>query len=189
MANQSGWKAVRWGMLSLAVLGAFSAQAAKPAVAHTSMVGESKLMSNGVYRSVMADGSIVFSDRPFAQAKTTTVMQYPSMAVAADVARAERDYWRQRSDAFAARSRDRERDLEETRRASIASDKRAAQPIVVIYGSGDQAIPSGGALLRNVDPAANRTVYESSPGAVGGRLWSPISGGFTSNQGLVSRPR
>ena len=189
MANQSGWKAVRLGMLSLAVLGAFSAQAAKPAVAQASMVGESKLMSNGVYRSVMADGSIVFSDRPLAQAKTTTVMQYPGIAVAADVARAEREYWRQRSDSFAARSRDRERDLEETRRASLVADKRAAQPMVVIYGAGEQSGYNGGSLLRIVDPAANRTVYESSPGAINGRLWSPISGGFTNNQGLLSRPR
>ena len=188
MANQSGWKAVRLSMLCLVVLGAGNAQAAKPVAAQATVVSESKLMPNGVYRSVLADGSIVFSDRPLAQAKSSTVVQYPSSAAASDLARAERDYWKQRSESFAARSRERERDLEETRRAALLADKRSTQAAVVIY-TGDQS-GYGGGLVRSNDPAANRTVYETSPGAVSGRLWSPISGGFTSNQGLVSgRPR
>ena len=188
MANQSGWKAVRLSMLCLAVLGASNAQAAKPVAAQAAMVGESKLMANGVYRSVLADGSIVFSDRPLAQAKSSTLTQYPSSPAASDAARIERDYWRQRSESFAARSRERERDLEETRRAALVADKRTNQAAVIIY-AGDQS-GYGGGLARIVDPAANRTVYETSPGAVSGRLWSPISGGFTSTQGLVStRPR
>ena len=189
MANQSGWKAVRLSMLCLVVLGASNAQAAKPVAAQAAMVGESKLMPNGVFRSVMDDGSIVFSDRPFAQAKSSTVTQYPSSTAASDAARIERDYWRQRSESFAARSRERERDLEETRRATLVAEKRTNQAAVVIYAGADQS-GYGGGLARIVDPAANRTVYETSPGAVSGRLWSPISGGFTSTQGLISsRPR
>ena len=188
MANQSGWKAVRLSMLCLVVLGASNAQAAKPVAAQAAAVSESKLMPNGVFRSVLADGSIVFSDRPLAQAKTSSILQYPSSSAASDIARVERDYWRQRSESFAARSRERERDLEETRRAALLADKRTSQAAVVIY-TGDQS-GYGSGLARIVDPAANRIVYETSPGAVSGRLWSPISGGFTSSQGLVSaRPR
>ncbi len=121
-----------------------------------------------VYRSVDKEGRTVYSDRPLGN--STPIGAYSTVTNAADVAMRERDYWRQRSDAFGERQRQRDRDLEETRRVMIKSDQSQAPSVVVLptfvggYGGASQAVPAN-----MVNP-----VYETTPGATRGRWVNPL---------------
>ncbi len=76
-----------------------------------------------LYRSTMADGSIVFSDRQLDGARSSTRIARSVSPDSGEVARRERDYWRQRAEAFSERARARERDLEETKRALMVAER------------------------------------------------------------------
>jgi hypothetical protein len=173
MANQrAGWKktgqlALMATVVSVAVSVVVTGVAqAKPAAG---AVVDSVRTAGGVYKSKLSDGSIVFSDRPLEKSTGITVAQYGSGNDAAEIARKERDYWRQRSDAFAERQLARDRELEATRRASIVAEKRnEAAQVVVVSGSGVGILQSHAG--KPVDTPALRTVYETSPGAVNGRF-------------------
>jgi hypothetical protein len=169
MANQrAGWKkagklAVVATVVSLAVTGVAQAKPASGAVV------DSVRTAGGVYKSTLSDGTIVFSDRPLEKSTGVTVAHYSSGPDAAEIARKERDYWRQRSDAFAERQLARDRDLEATRRASITADKRnEAAQVLVVSGGGVSIVQTH--TGKQADTAALRTVYETSPGAVNGRF-------------------
>jgi hypothetical protein len=136
------------------------------------IVVDSSRTAGGVYRSKMSDGTIVFSDRPLENSSNMTVSYYGPGPDGAEQARRERDYWRQRSEAFAERQRARDKDLEETRRAVIVSSqqKSADQPVVVLAPSTGVTIVQGhGRPSQSQVP----TVYVTSPGAVNGR-WTPL---------------
>lgn len=169
MANQrAGWKkagqlALMATAVSLTVTGVAQAKPTSGAVV------DSVRTAGGVYKSTLSDGTIVFSDRPLEKSTGVTVAHYSSGSDAAEIARKERDYWRQRSDAFAERQLARDRDLEATRRASIASEKRnEAAQVVVVSGGGVSIVQTHAG--KPTDIAALRTVYETSPGAVNGRF-------------------
>jgi hypothetical protein len=120
-----------------------------------------------VYRSVDNEGRVVYSDRPLGN--STPIGAYSTVTNAADVALREREYWRQRSDAFGERQRQRDRELEETRRVMIKSDQSQSTSVVVLPTfvggySATQAVPS---IMVN-------PVYETTPGATRGRWVTPL---------------
>jgi Domain of unknown function (DUF4124) len=121
-----------------------------------------------VYRSVDKEGRTVYSDRPLGN--STPVGAYSSANNAADVALRERDYWRQRADAFAERQRQRDREFEETRRVVLKSEQSSAASVVVLptYFGGY------GGSLGSVNAASINPVYETTPGAVRGRWVTPL---------------
>jgi hypothetical protein len=172
MANQrAGWKKV--GQLALlATAVSFSVTSVVQAKPGTGV--DSVRTAGGVYKATLSDGTVVFSDRPLDKSTGVTVAHYSSGPDAAEIARKERDYWRQRSDAFAERQLARERDLEATRRASIAAEKRNSEAVEVVVVSGGVSIVQTHRAGRQVDAGSQRIVYETSPGAVNGRFSTPL---------------
>jgi hypothetical protein len=170
MANQrAGWKkagqlALMATLVSLAVTGIVQA---KPT---TGGVVDSVRGAGGIYKSTLSDGTVVFSDRPLEKSTGVTVAHYSSGPDAAEIARKERDYWRQRSDAFADRQLARERDLEATRRASIVAKQGNDESAQIVVVSGGVSIVQTHRTGKQSDNATQRTVYETSPGAVNGRF-------------------
>ncbi len=167
MANQrAGWKKVgQLAVMATAVSFAVTGLAqAKPGTGV-----ENSRTAGGVYKSTMSDGTVVFSDRPLEKSTGVSVGYYGSGSDAAEVARKERDYWRQRSDAFAERQLARDRDLEATRRASIVAEKRSDSAQVIVVPGGINIVQNG-KVGKHSDASNQRSVYETSPGAVNGRF-------------------
>ncbi len=83
-----------------------------------------------IHWSRTRDGQLVISDRPEPDAVEHGVQTFPgaSSPEAMERARRERDYWRTQSDAFSERQRERDRLLEEARRARLAAE---AAPMAV----------------------------------------------------------
>ncbi len=127
-------------------------------------------MTIGRLRIIDPPNTVVFSDRPLDGTKSVSVGYYGSGGDAADIARKEREYWRQRSDAFAERQLARDRDLEATRRASIVADKRANEAAQIIVIPGGVSVIQNQRNSRHAEASSSRTVYETSPGAVNGRF-------------------
>jgi hypothetical protein len=121
-----------------------------------------------VYRSVDKEGRTVYSDRPLGN--STPIGAYSSATNSAEVALRERDYWRQRSDAFGERQRMRDRELEETRRVMLKSEQSTAPSVVVLptYVGGYSG-NFGAVTGASINP-----VYETTPGAVRGRWVTPL---------------
>jgi hypothetical protein len=158
MANQPGAGKKKLASLIGAVLGLTIA---------TSAMADSR---NGgvVYRSVDKDGRTVYSDRPLGN--STPIGSYAAMNNSAEVALREREYWRQRADAFAERQRQRDLQFEETRRVILKSEQTSAPSVIVLpaYVGGYSNV-TGASSPANINP-----VYETSPGAVRGRWVSPF---------------
>jgi len=118
--------------------GLFLALCAYGAQAAASMASEPLSMSGRnlgldapsarIYRSVSKDGTVVFGDQPQAGAASMQVRTYASSTapVALERADREREYWRKRAEGFAQRQRERDRELEETRRLNMLSAQRNA---------------------------------------------------------------
>ena len=138
-----------------------------------------------IYRSVSQDGAVVFGDQPQAGAASMQVRTYSSSTAPDALARAdrEREYWRKRAEGFAQRHRERERDLEETRRLSMLSAQRtvyaAAQTPVYLRspywarGASRPPMVPAGALV----PA-----YPPMPGISSGVPSNFIGSGFSSTR-------
>jgi hypothetical protein len=183
MANWSGRKAVvtkaavgtklAAALVSIGVSSIWMASAIA-ATGDRATIQDNKPYKTGVYRSVLKDGSVVFSDRPLEATKSMTVMQYGTASDPAEVARRERDYWRQRSEAFAERSRAREKELEETKRAVLVADKKAAESGVVVIAAGGNAYASGVSAAQPT--VQGQAIYGTTPGAVNGRFSRPLPG-------------
>lgn len=156
-----------------ALLGMSAAQAVRgnPAVSPGTAASQATSPSVGkttLYRSTMPDGRIVLGDHPEPGARAAEVIGSVPPADSTSAARAqqEREYWRQRSEAFARRQllREREEERERERSASHASDlHRGAfmvgapvfyRPRVRLDYTGQDASP----------------VYGTSPGAAGRNL-------------------
>lgn len=125
--------------------------------------------SGGVYRSTFADGRIVFSDRPLVDATGLTVLAYGSGNEADAIAKRERDYWRERSEAFAERQRLREKEVEATRRAVMVAERSQSVQADEAVGTYTVYRHRGNGGQIQVNP-----VYQSSPGAVNGRNVYPL---------------
>ncbi len=160
MANQLGAGKVVTAVV-VAVLGssfAFSAMAAADG------------KGGVVYRTVDKEGRTVYSDRPLGN--STPIGAYSSSTNAAEIALRERDYWRQRADAFSERQRQRDREFEETRRTILKSEQTQAPSVVVIpsfVGGGSYSVNAGSS-----SPGTFNPVYETTPGAVRGRFTAPL---------------
>lgn len=74
-----------------------------------------------IHWAVAKDGSVVLSDRPEPGAAQQGVQSFRSYSDPESVARAtrEREYWRAQADAFSARQRERDRDLEQRRVVAV----------------------------------------------------------------------
>jgi hypothetical protein len=188
MANQRIWgkqsAANVAALLFILAVGASSVSVAAVPVSKTDVkpkggsqvahVVDSHVSASGVYRSTMSDGKVVFSDRPLAGSTQVSIANYAGGTDAAAVALKERDYWRQRSEAFAERQRLREKDLEETRRAALTAERRNEATVIVVPQAGSVAFVHGG---HNARHSAVQSVYSSSPGAVNGRAVAPLPTG------------
>lgn len=121
-----------------------------------------------VYRSVDNEGRTVYSDRPIG--KSTPIGSYAASTNSAEVALREREYWRQRADAFAERQRQRDREFEETRRVMLKAEQSTVPSVVVVpaYHGGF------GTVAGAIPPGSLNPVYETSPGAVRGRWVTPF---------------
>lgn len=77
--------------------------------------------SSTIYWSVGKDGSLRLSDRPEAGGAQRGVQSFPNRSDAASLERAakERAYWRAQDEAFAARQRERDRELAQRRVVTI----------------------------------------------------------------------
>ncbi len=128
-----------------------------------------------VYRSKMADGTVVLGDKPAPGARSvessTYIVTEPRQRSSAD---AEREYWRRQSDAFERRQMMRDAGSRGgSRQWSTLRDRQ--------YGGGDAVVyhDSGYAAQPLVSLNQVPRVYESSPGAVRGRDGGFIGSGFS----------
>ncbi|HPA91620.1 MAG TPA: DUF4124 domain-containing protein [Quisquiliibacterium sp.] len=186
MNTQSSSAVVRRSALIAALCGLVGQAAASTTSEPLAMSGQNLDLaapSARIYRSVARDGSVVFGDQPQAGATSMQVRTYASSSAPDALARAdrEREYWRKRAEGFAQRHRERERDLEETRRLNILSAQRnayAAAPRVPIYlrspywGQGAPRPPQ-------VPPSALVPAYPTMPGISSGVPSNFIGSGFS----------
>lgn len=126
-----------------------------------------------VYRSVMPDGSIVLGDQPQQGARKTEAIGQAPGADPSSTARArqEREYWRQRAEAFARRQLQRELDDEH---AQLVERERAVLQVAPVA-----VVPP--VLYRPREPLnytgqLPASDYTSSPGAAGRNLGTSADG-------------
>ena len=125
-----------------------------------------------LYRSTMPNGRTVIGDRPEPGARRTEAIGAALAVDRADTVRArqEREYWRQRAEAFAARheQRQREFDAERSERVGRAERERALYASRVLLAP--PVVYAGG--LGRFDPFgfASGGAYATSPGAAGRNL-------------------
>lgn len=175
-------------MLALAVLSATPASAADADSRRAGPGAEARLApsaaaqvdgrggSTTLFRSTMPDGRVVIGDRPEPGARRTEAIGSAPTGDRPGVARAqqEREYWRQRAEAFAQRQRQRDRDLEaereRERRERIAASGPAAQAPTVVIAPPILYRPREQLNYTGQQPA---TEYATTPGAAGRNLGAP----------------
>lgn len=165
------------GALWAALAGLPSAFAADAPATITMKPGEAIAPSaRTIYRQVDKDGNVVFSDRADRSASEQATITFQPSSDASSLARAhqEREYWRRQAESFAARQRDRERELERIRRVraiqEIENNRYYLVPGLVVRGAppfGD--VVPGGAIAGT---------YSSSPGAAAAAGSAFIGSGF-----------
>lgn len=160
-------------MATCALLGMSPAQAARDNPAALPGTSASQATSTSVgkttlYRSTMPDGGIVLGDRPEPGARATEVIGSVPPADSTSAARAqqEREYWRQRSEAFARRQLLRELDEERERQRSVS------HPPDLQRGAFMLGAPVFYRPHLRLDHAGQAVspVYGTSPGAAGRNL-------------------
>lgn len=127
-----------------------------------------------LFRSIMPDGRLVIGDRPEPGARRVEAIGSAPAGDRPGVARAqqEREYWRQRAEAFAQRQRQRDRDLdaERERRERAAEPGPAAQAPTVIIAPPILFRPRQQLNYTGQQPASE---YATTPGAAGRNLGAP----------------
>lgn len=128
-----------------------------------------------LYRSTMPDGRVVLGDRPESGARAVEVSGSLPVADRSSVSRAqqERDYWRQRSEAFAQRQLLRQLNDERERAGLAARREHAVQPMPAVYGAPILYRPR---TLLNYPGLEAFPQYTTSPGAAGRNLAISNSG-------------
>ena len=129
-----------------------------------------------IYRSVGPDGAVTFGDRPEPGSKAMQIRTYASSsdARAVETANRQRQYWREKSDAFARR----QQELREAEQQAAADRDRSSSILMIVVPHRLRA-PAFGAATSPVDPALVSAQYRSSPGATAGAPAAFIGSGFS----------
>jgi hypothetical protein len=128
-----------------------------------------------VFESQMPDGSTVVGDRPAAGARSVLTRKYEYTPVPSDVAKSERDYWRQQAEGFERRRMEAERAeglgrVPRSIPAGAPADADLYYPMWAGYGHAAWPL-----VLRDRFPRH----YRTSPGAARGRHGGFIGSGFS----------
>lgn len=149
-------------------------RAAIAAAAFLAVAGAQAESGLTVFESRMADGSVVLGDKPVAGAKSVNIRKYdPVPAQSRGVAQAEREYWRQQSEAFQRRQREGER----PRGRGWGAAEADLGPADAWHAGGHVYYGPAAAPLVSLDRVNPH--YTSSPGAVRGRDAGFIGSGFS----------
>lgn len=134
-----------------------------------------------IYRSVLPDGRVVFSDKADPRAKSVESASYAiPTAPTASAARAmqERDYWRRQAEAFDQRQRERDRQLDADRAAANAAPdyQEAYAPVIYRYRG---PVPAAPYATQSIGPGGG---LPAQPGAIRYGTASMPAGGFAASR-------
>lgn len=132
-----------------------------------------------VYRSVDANGRVVFGDAPVPHARSVEVRSFAASSdpQALETARRQQAYWRAQAEAFEARRKQREET--ERRAREEAASQGPGYPAVVLVVPRNLRAPWLGQPGPIAPPGAFPPVYPSTPGAAAGAPAAFIGSGFS----------